>query len=421
MMKQFFQYFVSRWFALMVPIYAPATTTDEREMLRKRRLLSGILLITLAGSSFAVSQDLRAHVSVMQLPFDLTETGVTLLSLWINRRGYLKTAASFYISSMFLSIASSIYFLTFAIPDLSLILWALLLLIPVATGLFLPIWGPILLTIIEEAFMSWFVLYGGAREIAIVLPNSTYRIQFLLFACTVISIIGIFSVIYAFTTKKAVMQADRTVELEEAHQTISQAYARLEEAHVIIHKQAFTDVLTELPNHRALMEQLEKDLEGARRYNRSFSLLFFDADHFKYVNDTYGHAVGDAVLRQIGMWAKGTLRMGDTLGRFGGEEFVVLLPEADAQEARVVAGRIQAAIAASPVAVSGHPGGIPITVSIGFSTYPSDGNSEQELLSLADSAMYIAKRLGRNRVHSSEEARQVEGNSILMEHLRQEG
>jgi diguanylate cyclase (GGDEF)-like protein len=186
--------------------------------------------------------------------------------------------------------------------------------------------------------------------------------------------------------------------LEQAHQTILEAYESLEVAHAIIQKQALTDALTNLPNHRALVDQLEQDLEHARRYKRPFSLLFFDADRFKQINDTYGHAAGDSTLQEIGIRTRRNLREGDTLGRFGGEEFVVLLPETDCQQAMLIAERIRSEVAASPISSPGLEEGISITLSIGISSYPEDGTSERELLSQADEAMYLAKRLGRNQV-----------------------
>jgi diguanylate cyclase (GGDEF)-like protein/putative nucleotidyltransferase with HDIG domain len=206
---------------------------------------------------------------------------------------------------------------------------------------------------------------------------------------------------------------------------VIRAYQRSEMAHAVAHariqKQALTDALTGLPNHRAIMDQFNKELDRARRYGRPFSLLFFDADRFKHVNDTYGHAAGDAVLSQIGERASSALRGGDTLGRFGGEEFVILLPEADASEASIVAERIRVDIASGLMATSEVEGGIAMTVSIGLVTYPTDGASEKDLLSQADEAMYVAKRLGRNQVRTAKEAKQVSVDVELMALLQEEG
>jgi two-component system, cell cycle response regulator len=207
--------------------------------------------------------------------------------------------------------------------------------------------------------------------------------------------------------------------LKQAHNTLLATHTELEVAYATIQKQALTDGLTGLPNHRAIMEQFHKELERARRYHRSLSILFFDADRFKRVNDTYGHAVGDTVLRQIGERANSTIRGGDTVGRFGGEEFVILLPEADPEEARTVAEWIRTSVAAEPVATSEMEGGIAATVSIGLSTYPLDGESEQTLLSQADEAMYIAKRMGRNQVRTAEEARRIGEDAELMALLQE--
>ena len=208
--------------------------------------------------------------------------------------------------------------------------------------------------------------------------------------------------------------------LRNINNRLKTAYQELSIAHATIQRQALTDALTGLPNHRAIMDQLSKEIERTRRYDRPLALLFFDADRFKHVNDTYGHAVGDIVLCQISERVGNTLRGGDTVGRFGGEEFVVLLPETDADEANVIAERIRSAVAAEPVATVEVAGGIAMTVSIGLSTYQVDGITEQELLSQADEAMYVAKRLGRNQVRTAEEARQMGADVELLAFFEQE-
>jgi diguanylate cyclase (GGDEF)-like protein/putative nucleotidyltransferase with HDIG domain len=195
-------------------------------------------------------------------------------------------------------------------------------------------------------------------------------------------------------------------ETTQARQALSAANSRLEAL-------ATTDMLTELPNHRALSNLLEQEGERARRYGHPLSLLFFDGDRFKQVNDTYGHAVGDAVLRELGERARSVLRAGDTLGRFGGEEFLVLLPETDGQGARTVAERLRAAVAAAPLAAQAVEGGIAVTVSIGVASYPADGASGSEVRGRADQAMYWAKRLGRNQVRTAEEAARAERDAAL--------
>ena len=174
-----------------------------------------------------------------------------------------------------------------------------------------------------------------------------------------------------------------------------------------------TDPLTELANHRALLEGMEKETAGARRYGQTLSILFFDGDHFKQVNDTYGHSIGDAVLQELGRRGRESLRGGDTLGRYGGEEFLVLLPQTDTTQACQVAERLRVTIAAHPLVIGLVDGGIPLTISVGVATFPTDGQTAGEVVDKADQAMYWAKRLGRNQIRTALEAQRASQDSAL--------
>ena len=158
---------------------------------------------------------------------------------------------------------------------------------------------------------------------------------------------------------------------------------------------ATTDPVTGLLNHRALLDRLDQELERAHRYERSCSLLFLDLDHFKALNDGYGHAVGDALLTEFADLVRTQLRRIDTLGRWGGEEFVVILPELQAEEALHAAEAVRAIVAAHPFRVGG---GLHLTCSIGLASYPLHAQEREGWLSAADQAMYGAKRFGRNQV-----------------------
>lgn len=199
-----------------------------------------------------------------------------------------------------------------------------------------------------------------------------------------------------------------------------QAHSNLELAHSAIQTQALTDIVTGLPNHRAISQSLEQELERARRFGRPLSLIFFDGDRFKRVNDTYGHVVGDVVLRQLGERTSGVLRAGDTVGRFGGEEFVVLLPETSSAEACLIAERIRSAVTTLPLATSEVEGGIHTTISLGLAAYPTDAHSVNALLEKGDQAMYCAKKLGRNQVRTVAEAEQMGRNSAFTAFLQQD-
>ena len=191
----------------------------------------------------------------------------------------------------------------------------------------------------------------------------------------------------------------RDARLEDSNAGLEQAVAartaRLQTANATLEALATTEPLTGLPNHRALVELIDREIERAHRYNRSFALLFIDLDHFKALNDSCGHEAGDAALKELGLVAKDCLRAVDALGRWGGEEFVALLPETDLSTAVKVAERLRAMVAAHRF---GPGGGIYLTCSIGLSVFPNDAGARSELVSSADRAMYASKMLGRNQV-----------------------
>ena len=169
----------------------------------------------------------------------------------------------------------------------------------------------------------------------------------------------------------------------------------LREANRRLEGLATTDLLTGLPNHRALIAALDHELERANRFNRPCSLVFLDLDHFKALNDSLGHSAGDAALNELATVVRTALRGIDILGRWGGEEFLVLLPEADTEGALQAAERIRATAAAHPLA---SWQGARLTCSLGVASYPRDAEDRDSLIEMADRAMYAAKRLGRNQV-----------------------
>lgn len=159
---------------------------------------------------------------------------------------------------------------------------------------------------------------------------------------------------------------------------------------------ARTDPLTGINNRGYFMELMGGELERAERYGRLFSLLMLDLDHFKLVNDTYGHAAGDEVLRALdGIFRVAGLRKSDFVGRVGGEEFAFVLPETDANIAAEVAERIRASVATTTVRYKDKI--IMLTASIGISCY-KDNDTQETLLQRADEAMYMAKKGGRDRI-----------------------
>ncbi len=183
-------------------------------------------------------------------------------------------------------------------------------------------------------------------------------------------------------------------------ETLSEINAALQAANARLEALAVTDPLTDLPNHRALVAALDAAAARARRTGEPCAVLFLDIDHFKTVNDTYGHPVGDAVLREFAVCVRASLREEDTLGRWGGEEFLALLPGTELPEALQVAERIRAAVTGC-LASAGlplHAKDLHMTCSVGASACPPEAAARDALVEAADRALYAAKRLGRNQV-----------------------
>ena len=172
--------------------------------------------------------------------------------------------------------------------------------------------------------------------------------------------------------------------------------AALRAAHRQLRKLVDTDELTGAASRRSFVMQLENELRRAHRYGASLCLLMLDIDHFKRVNDTLGHPVGDEVLREFVVQCKRALRSYDLLGRLGGEEFAVMLPHTDLDGARCVAEKLRLAVAGA--AIQTAKGTISITVSVGVAISQPGEEDGTRLTVRADNALYTAKQSGRNRV-----------------------
>ena len=172
---------------------------------------------------------------------------------------------------------------------------------------------------------------------------------------------------------------------------------------------ATIDGLTQLLNHRSLLERFGIELERASRYGHTMTFLMLDLDHFKVVNDTHGHLFGDYVLWQTSQLIRSCIRKADIAGRYGGEEFGVIIINSDKQSSRLTAERIRKSIAEYRFENEGAK--IRISVSIGMSEYPMDGDDINTLIKCADDAMYIVKHQGGNAVisYSEEPSKEKKG------------
>jgi diguanylate cyclase (GGDEF)-like protein len=165
-------------------------------------------------------------------------------------------------------------------------------------------------------------------------------------------------------------------------------------------ERAFVDDVTGVYNARYLFTALEHEIRRAERYGSPIALLFLDVDRFKLVNDQHGHLVGSRTLRRLAEVLGNCIRQVDTLARYGGDEFTILLVDTGLETGLAIAERIRASVAANRFEGRG-PGGLHVSVSVGVAAYPAHGSTPETLLDVADKAMYRAKSLGRDRVCSA--------------------
>jgi diguanylate cyclase (GGDEF)-like protein len=179
---------------------------------------------------------------------------------------------------------------------------------------------------------------------------------------------------------------------------VYQAAVAIENARLLeaAHRLAITDGLTGLLNHREFYRRLADYLKGSERYHYAVSLLMIDIDHFKQFNDTYGHQMGDQVLKTVGDTIKTQVRDVDVCARYGGEEFVVILANTDTSQAVMLAERMRSVIFAYPFKHDGIRS--QLSVSIGIASFPKDADNIKDLVKRADEALYMAKESGRNKV-----------------------
>ncbi|MNP25795.1 Response regulator PleD [compost metagenome] len=181
------------------------------------------------------------------------------------------------------------------------------------------------------------------------------------------------------------------MKLELLHEEIEQKQEELIALNANLVELSVTDKLTGLKNRRYFQEKIEDQIILYRKVDKPFSVILLDIDHFKKVNDTWGHQTGDDVLERLAKILQAYSRKGDIVARYGGEEFVLILPDMDIDEAKAIAERLRTAVAGS-IWNTGS-----ITISIGIATFtPTDSNAT--ILKKADQALYASKENGRNRI-----------------------
>ncbi|MBI2381719.1 MAG: diguanylate cyclase [Gammaproteobacteria bacterium] len=194
--------------------------------------------------------------------------------------------------------------------------------------------------------------------------------------------------------RRGVLQA-QVAQLENQLRVMETESNHLRQTLVEQRHRALTDVLTGVPNRTAYLERLEQEYARLRRYRSPLTLSVMDIDHFKRVNDQYGHAAGDAVLKSVARLLQGGLRKSDFLARYGGEEFVILMPETSLADATKAVNKLRLAIQNRMIEAAGQ--GLAVTASFGVADF-REGDTTAEVFSRADKAMYRAKERGRNQV-----------------------
>lgn len=184
--------------------------------------------------------------------------------------------------------------------------------------------------------------------------------------------------------------------LRQGQEELATINGKLTEKNKELEVLSITDSLTGLFNRKHFMEMLVNEVARARRNNHPFAVLMIDTDHFKKYNDTFGHQAGDALLKKIGKIFMQSLRSVDYASRYGGDEFIVLLPESGKEGALELAERIRGLVNAEKL--DSNADRVAVSVSIGIAAFPQEGDTPESIIASADGALYIAKRTGRNRV-----------------------
>ena len=177
----------------------------------------------------------------------------------------------------------------------------------------------------------------------------------------------------------------RNIQVERAYS------AHLEELSQRLRSLAYRDSLTDLYNHRYFHEQLKHEVERANRYSQPVSVILMDLDHFKEVNDTYGHLMGDKVLTLIGQVINNQVRGADVAARYGGDEFAIILPDTPLEAAEATARKLAKAIATGRTYAGSLSESVPLSISYGVACCPDEARSVSELIQLADDRLYAAK------------------------------
>ncbi len=397
--------FLAWWYRLAAP---PAlllhASFAQREAVRRGRLASTIILILIVAliPTIPIAVIGTNGANHVLLPALLVVLVLVSTALLFNRRGWVKTAGAIVVFSVnigfFLGLLNAPGGLgVYNLPVLDLLVIPELLAVSL-----LPEVSVFPVTLLNSLFVCFAItIQPHAADLKALIAHVGY---YGLITRSVLLLLTVAVVTYLWVRNatQAIARADQAEELDisvQQQKVFLEEVNRLYQEHALA---AITDVITGLPNHRAVMSKFDDMLTQCQRMQRSCAVLFIDLDHFKRINDTWGHRAGDMILHEVAQRLHATLRENDFVGRYGGEEFAILLNDTGVDEASQIAERLRVAVNAEPCPWQAEdeqkPILIPVTTSIGVAVYQLHGILREQLISNADSAMYRAKRAGRNRV-----------------------
>ena len=336
------------------------------------------------------TQEMRGALLVSAVLIMLAMVG------YLNQQGRLYSAVSLFIIGYMVGAIIGLLLSNATGGITSTYTWIDLTIIPIFAGLALPFWAPLLFGVLDIIIISVYSVNFHEHTNAYFTSNDDQFIFFVISSFFILSISAL-TAIYAHSVEKAVIEADRAVELEQAKDELEQAHAELAEAYSRLEDLAARDPVTGLLNQRALRQQLPIEADRATQSRQPLGVIFADLDHFKHVNDTWGHHAGDIVLAHLAACLRANVRVADIVARYGGEEFIIVMPGQGTTDTALMAERLRMIVADSPIIL---PDGqrISITLSLGVAILPDDGRTVEAILVAADAAMYRAKHSGRNCV-----------------------
>ncbi len=415
--------------AYLMKITTPALEADEKtkitrryiERKRKHLLLSNGLIAAMVLSFLLFIEVIISGNMYSFIILILYELCMAV-AMYTNRRGRLALSTVIYLSGYIT--LTALNFWTQSGHGL-LWVWSEAILPPVFAGLFLPWWSSFIFGGVEIGIV---VLAFVSQSGALIRNKLLYTSDFLsLFEISTIVIASftIIGALYAYMFECAVSDADKMKEVEYAHKELEKAHAQLAEAYAKVEELSSIDSLTHIANHGTMLQYLQDWIDKARNENMHFVVLFCDIDHFKQVNDTYGHKAGDIILVKLAKILQNNIGTAGFAARYGGEEFLAVYPLhthknwsaegvssllsalrriEDMTQAAQFAEKIRTDVEKEETIIVGRRQNddeaiaLNVTASIGVAIYPYDGNSLEAIIQNADSAMYAAKRNGRNQV-----------------------